>query len=42
VSLQKEQASLKEEINAQTVKVKWAQNKLKSELESHKVSISEM
>ncbi|XP_031568951.1 coiled-coil domain-containing protein 186-like [Actinia tenebrosa] len=34
--LQKELTKLKEEINSQAVKVKWAQNRLKNELEAHK------
>lgn len=28
---------LKEEINSHVIKVKWAQNKLKTEMDSHKV-----
>ncbi|XP_070540029.1 coiled-coil domain-containing protein 186-like isoform X2 [Ptychodera flava] len=35
-NLQKEVEKLKEEINSQGIKVKWAQNKLKTELDSHK------
>ncbi|KAJ8026314.1 hypothetical protein HOLleu_34125 [Holothuria leucospilota] len=35
-NLQKETEQLKEEINSQAIKVKWAQNKLKSELDAHK------
>ena len=30
---------LAEEVNSQAVKVKWAQNKLKTELEGHKVLV---
>ena len=37
-SLQKEIEQLKEEVSSQGIKVKWAQNKLKTELDSHKVS----
>ena len=33
----KESDKLAEEVNSQAVKVKWAQNKLKTELEAHKV-----
>ena len=29
---------LKEDINSHIIKVKWAQNKLKAEMDSHKVS----
>lgn len=29
---------LKEEVNSHVIKVKWAQNKLKTEMDSHKVS----
>lgn len=36
----KESEKLAEELNSQAVKVKWAQNKLKTELEGHKVLIS--
>ena len=32
----KEMEKMKEEINSQAIKVRWAQNKLKSEIESHK------
>ncbi|XP_071792870.1 coiled-coil domain-containing protein 186-like [Asterias amurensis] len=35
-SLQKEIEQLKEEVSSQGIKVKWAQNKLKTELDSHK------
>jgi len=35
----KESDKLIEEVNSQAVKVKWAQNKLKTELEGHKVLI---
>lgn len=35
----KESDKLAEEVNSQAVKVKWAQNKLKTELEGHKVFI---
>ena len=37
-SLQKEIDQLKEEVSSQGIKVKWAQNKLKTELDGHKVS----
>lgn len=33
----RESDKLAEEVNSQAVKVKWAQNKLKTELEAHKV-----
>ncbi|OXB62011.1 hypothetical protein ASZ78_006718 [Callipepla squamata] len=36
--LNKEIEKLKEEINSHVIKVKWAQNKLKSEMDSHKES----
>ncbi|XP_065602081.1 coiled-coil domain-containing protein 186 isoform X1 [Cyrtonyx montezumae] len=36
--LNKEMEKLKEEINSHVIKVKWAQNKLKSEMDSHKES----
>lgn len=35
--LNKEIEKLKEEINSHVIKVKWAQNKLKTEMDSHKV-----
>lgn len=35
----RESDKLAEEVNSQAVKVKWAQNKLKTELEGHKVLI---
>ncbi|XP_071828634.1 coiled-coil domain-containing protein 186-like isoform X3 [Apostichopus japonicus] len=35
-NFQKEIEHLKEEVNSQAIKVKWAQNKLKTELDSHK------
>lgn len=31
---------LKEEVNSYVIKVKWAQNKLKAEVDLHKVSMS--
>ena len=37
VAATKESDRLSEELNSQAVKVKWAQNKLKTELETHKV-----
>ena len=40
VSAQNEIDKLKEEVSSQTVKVKWAHNKLKAELEAHKVRTS--
>lgn len=36
--LNREIEKLKEEINSHVIKVKWAQNKLKTEMDSHKVS----
>ena len=36
----RESDKLTEEVNSQAVKVKWAQNKLKTELETHKVNKS--
>ena len=36
----RESDKLTEEVNSQAVKVKWAQNKLKTELEMHKVKAS--
>lgn len=33
----KELVKLKEEVNSFTIKLKWAQNKLKAETEAHKV-----
>lgn len=35
----RESDKLAEEVNSQAVKVKWAQNRLKTELEGHKVLI---
>lgn len=35
--LNKDIEKLKEEINSHVIKVKWAQNKLKTEMDSHKV-----
>lgn len=35
--LSREVEKLKEEINSYLIKVKWAQNKLKSEADAHKV-----
>lgn len=35
--LNKEIEKMKEEINSHVIKVKWAQNKLKTEMDSHKV-----
>lgn len=35
--LSRELEKVKEEINSHVIKVKWAQNKLKSETDSHKV-----
>lgn len=35
--LTRETEKLKEEINSHLIKVKWAQNKLKSEADAHKV-----
>lgn len=35
--LTREVEKLKEEINSHLIKVKWAQNKLKSEMDTHKV-----
>lgn len=35
--LNREIEKLKEEINSHVIKVKWAQNKLKTEMDSHKV-----
>lgn len=40
VRLTREGDKLKEEINSHLIKVKWAQNKLKSEADAHKVTIS--
>lgn len=37
IEKQKEVDKVQEDINAHVVKVKWAQNKLKSELDAHKV-----
>ena len=34
---QREVAKAQEDINSHAVKVKWAQNKLKTELDAHKV-----
>ena len=42
MSAQNEVEKLKEEVSSQVVKVKWAQNKLKAELEAHKVSSTTM
>lgn len=36
--LSRELEKLKDEINSHVIKVKWAQNKLKSETDSHKVT----
>lgn len=33
----RESDKISEEVNSQAVKVKWAQNKLKTELDAHKV-----
>lgn len=35
--MQKEAEKLKEEMSAKDFKIKWTQNKLNSEMESHKV-----
>uniref|UniRef100_A0A8D0GGA2 Coiled-coil domain containing 186 n=1 Tax=Sphenodon punctatus TaxID=8508 RepID=A0A8D0GGA2_SPHPU len=40
--LNREIEKLKEETNSQVIKVKWAQNKLKTELDSHKVTKERM
>lgn len=37
--LTRETEKLKEEINSHLIKVKWAQNKLKSEADAHKVML---
>lgn len=37
---QKENEKLKEDLNCREIKVKWAQNKLRTELDAHKVVIS--
>ena len=37
---QKENEKLKEDLSSREIKVKWAQNKLRSELDAHKVVIS--
>ena len=37
---QKDSGKMSEELNSHMVKVKWAQNKLKQELENHKVSLT--
>ena len=37
-SYQREVDRLKEEINGRDIKIKWAQTKLKSEMEAHQVS----
>ena len=37
IAKQKEVDKVQEEMNSHVVKVKWAQNKLKSELDAHKV-----
>lgn len=36
--LTREAEKMKEEINSNLIKVKWAQNKLKSEMDTHKVN----
>lgn len=36
--LTREVEKIKEEINSHLIKVKWAQNKLKSEMDTHKVN----
>ena len=36
---QKEMGKVSDELNSHVVKVKWAQNKLKQELENHKVCL---
>lgn len=36
--LSREVEKLKDEINSHVIKVKWAQNKLKSETDAHKVT----
>lgn len=41
-SSQREIDRMKDEINQREVKVRWAQNKLKSETESHQVSIIDL
>ena len=40
--LKEELVKFKDEESSQSVKVKWAQNKLKQELESHKVILCEV
>ena len=37
---QKENEKLKEDLSSREIKVKWAQNKLRTELDAHKVVIS--
>lgn len=38
IAKQKETEKAQEDMNSHVVKVKWAQNKLKSELDAHKVT----
>jgi len=37
---QKENEKLKEDLSSREIKVKWAQNKLRTEMDAHKVLIS--
>jgi len=37
-SMQSENGKLKDDLNSQAIKVRWAQNKLKTEMDSHKVT----
>lgn len=37
---QKENEKLKEDLSSREIKVKWAQNKLRTEMDAHKVVIS--
>lgn len=36
-NMQKDVEKLKDELNSKDIKIKWTQNKLKSEIENHKV-----
>lgn len=39
-AVQKQNDKLKEDLSSRDIKVKWAQNKLRTELDAHKVVIS--
>lgn len=38
-SLQREHEKIKDDVNSQRIKIKWAQNKLSAEVDGHKVNM---